>query len=357
MIDWNLLNKLEGKELAADNVTKNTVGPLTLFKYTNGCHIKGRWNEHNIEARGIIFNTLTGQIVCRPMSKFFNLGERPDTSIERLPDCSYIVYEKLDGSCGNAYLSDGQIMIATPGSMESDQAIWATEWLRLHLEYEYNTQPFKLELEKCTPVFEIIWPDNPGSNVVNYGDRTELVLLTIRMHTGQEIMPHMVDAFAEKYGFSRPLTYNHVLSNDMDDTIRKNEEGYVIYYPTVGMRVKVKSSLYKMLHKMLNQISPKGIVDLIMGREYRHLQDTLEKNCPDMAKQADDIAAALRRKFWDLKFLAKDIYESAICIEYRDRRRHASNRLHIFKKTHHKMFGVWYLLCSMKSITMNLLGV
>ena len=312
MIDYQLYQKLV-KEATVGNVTMTVAGHLTLFKYTPDCHHSGNWNKWNLEARGIIIDD-TGRIICRPMAKFFNLGERPESSLENLPDASYIVYEKLDGSCGNAYVSYDRIQVATPGSMSSDQAIWASNWLNKHL---MDLSPglwaqFKEELKKCTPVFEILWPDNPGSNVVNYGQREELVLLAIRLHNGEEISPHMVDAFAEKYRLSRPKEYNIELANDMDKHIEKNAEGYVIYYPSTGLRVKVKSDLYKMLHKMLDQLSPKGILELIRGREYRTMVKLLEECSPELARQADDISASLRRKFFGLKAEAEYGYRQVL---------------------------------------------
>lgn len=317
MIDWQFLKALEN-EAANDNVTVNKVGSYKLFKYTNGVHIEGRWNKWNREARGIIFNVDTGEIVCRPMPKFFNLGERPESSLENLPDETYIVYEKLDGSCGNAYLHNSEIRVATPGSMDSEQGNWASNWLYNHLHIHGLIDDFAKELKDKTPIFEIIWPDNPGSNVVNYGQREELVLLAIRNHNGTEIMPHMVDEFAKKYGFSRPRIFNHELTSDIDKKIGDNEEGYVIYYPTSALRVKIKSDKYKMLHKMLDRLTPKGILELIEGREYRTLHKLLSGANKELAAQADDIAATLRRKFSEFKYLAEDIYEQVICIEHRD---------------------------------------
>lgn len=348
MIDWELFKKLEREE-EVDNVTTNVVGPYKLYKYTNDVHIKGRWNKWNREARGIIINTQTGEIVCRPMPKFFNLGERPESSLENLPDEAYIIYEKLDGSCGNAYMRDGSIYVATPGSMESEQAVFATSWLQEHLLARKQYADFARELEKCTPVFEILWPDNPGSNVVNYGEREELVLLAIRLHNGQEIMPHMVDAFAEKYGFSRPLEFDHDLTADIDQHIGENEEGYVIYFPMSQLRVKVKSDLYKMLHKMLDKLNPKGILELIEGREYRYLHNVLSECNKELAAQADDIAAALRRRFFELKYAAEDMYEQVICIEHRDKRTQRKKQAaYIQKESPSEVWGLVFAMLDNK---------
>src|SRR6478609_139429 len=51
-----------------------------------------------LECRGIKFDA-KGKILARPMHKFFNVGERPDTQPELLDFSKpHIITEKLDGS-------------------------------------------------------------------------------------------------------------------------------------------------------------------------------------------------------------------------------------------------------------------
>ena len=102
MKDPILLNKL-WKEVEAGNVVANQCGDLTLFKYTQDCHIHDRWNEVNRQARGIIFRT-DGTVVARPFEKFFNMNERPESEAKNLPWKEGVeIYEKMDGSCGIGY--------------------------------------------------------------------------------------------------------------------------------------------------------------------------------------------------------------------------------------------------------------
>ncbi len=50
------------------------------------------------ECRGIIFSALTGKLLRRPLHKFFNLNERPESSSDNLNmDKHHAVLEKLDG--------------------------------------------------------------------------------------------------------------------------------------------------------------------------------------------------------------------------------------------------------------------
>lgn len=288
MKDPILLNKL-WQEVEAGRVSASQTGSLTIFKYTQSTHIDGTWNETNRVARGIIFD-VDGTIVARPFPKFFNLNEREETKPGSLPWKSGVeVYEKVDGSCGAGYVTyeyvDGvgevaNWRLATPGSMESEQALYGTEMLNewthdcpglafaetgeavMYKRYKLEHLPLD-----CTPVFEIIYPEN--QIVVNYGDTRELVLLAIFEHNGTEWHPKRVDQIAELCGFRRPRRYDISADSLKRNSVpfEDNEEGYVCRFGD-GTRVKIKSPRYLQLHRLLDNLSPKGVIELIRGREY-----------------------------------------------------------------------------------------
>lgn len=311
MKDPILLNKL-WKEVEAGRVTASRSGSLTIFKYTQETHIKDLWNDVNRQARGIIFD-VDGTVVARPFSKFFNMHERPETNPDNLPwseGCE--IYEKVDGSCGTGYFGtkgpseDVELPIrtdtmylppmacwrlATPGSMESDQAMEGTRLL-----YEREAErPFAgdhycrplYELEHlpidCTPVFEIIYPEN--RIVVDYHGARELVLLAIFEHNGVEWHPRRVDQIADLCGFRRPERYDIDLRGEIP--FEENHEGYVCRFDS-GLRVKVKSPTYLRIHRLLNHLSPKGVIELIRGKEYGVTVKQLPKA---IAADFDDVRA------------------------------------------------------------------
>lgn len=305
-----LLNDLY-KEVDAGRVSVSTSGDLSIFKYTQETHNSGEWNAVNRLARGIIFRT-DGEIVARPFEKFFNLGEVTETQVKNLPWHEGIeVYEKMDGSCGIGYFSSDGLCesrynesyfditdtmfddpsphpawkLATPGSMESDQAIEGTKILNSD-DYDLRHLP-----KACTPVFEIIYPEN--QIVVDYDGRRELVLLAIFEKNGEEWHPRRVDQIAEQCGFRRPRRFE-ISAEQLqraDIPFQDNEEGYVIRFGN-GVRVKVKSPRYMQLHRLLDNCSPKRIVALIQGREYGVVISQLPKK---LAVRFDDIRAMVQR--------------------------------------------------------------
>lgn len=299
--DYILYNNLM-KEVEAGNVSymDSACGKFRIFKYTMDCHMKQAWNSVNSQARGIIFNIETKDIHCRPMCKFMNLDEIESTKLENLPDGNFFIQEKLDGSCVSSWVDGENLRFATPGSTESDQAKWATEWFKKFLVAD-KYENLKEASREATFIFEAIYPEN--RNVVLYGDRTECVLLTVKYHNGTEVHPNIVDGFARYYGFTRPRTFKFDLSRSLQ--FPDNEEGYVAYWPQYSFRVKVKSPTYVMLHKLKDSFTEKGICEVLAEGRLGEFMNVLP---PHLQKEADDIASILRTKFYQYKNTAEDTY-------------------------------------------------
>lgn len=301
MQDFKLYKDLM-KEVDAGNVTVSRMGDLRLFKYSMDCHIQGRWNDVNCQARGLIMKE-DGTIVARPIPKFFNLGELISTKMENLPwNESIEVFEKLDGSCGIGYLYNGQWRLATPGSFESDQALFGTVLLNGKIDRCCYVDSLDYLPKNCTPVFEIIYPEN--RIVVDYKGQTFLALLAIFEHNGEEWHPKRVDQLCDMAGFYRPRRYNIDMKGEIPFT--DNEEGYVVRFES-GLRIKVKSPAYVRVHRLLNYMSPKGVIDLIRGKEYGVTLLQLPKV---IQQDFDDIRAYVTRLYDEIKVRAYDAHNS-----------------------------------------------
>ena len=58
-------------------ISSHRQGHLIGFKYTNETIYAQDWDEVTLNARGIAFNELTGEVVARPFKKFFNYKNFP----------------------------------------------------------------------------------------------------------------------------------------------------------------------------------------------------------------------------------------------------------------------------------------
>ena len=231
-------------------MTKHPERPLYIYNYTAKAQYEYIWNEVTKLCRGLILDE-NYKIVARPFVKFFNYGEVADQVI---PNESFEVYDKMDGSLGILYWWNDRPYIATRGSFISEQAIKANELLR----GKYAHCIDHLDKSK-TYLFEIIYPEN--RIVIDYGHKEELVLLAIvDIDSG-------VESPLTDIGF--PLVKRYDGLNDIV-AIRliqlDEKEGFIIKF-NGGFRIKIKFAEYVRLHRIITQVSSKTI--------WEHLRDGL----------------------------------------------------------------------------------
>lgn len=225
---------------------------LVLFNYSPEAQYAGRWNYFELVSRGLILDAETGDIVARPFDKFFNWGEGDRTTDAPLVN----VTEKMDGSLGIAYMWRGKWHVATRGSFDSDQAQWATEWLRPRVK--------DISRNKVTLLFEIIYPENRV--VVDYGDRAELVLLAARdLVTGEYAQRKTLVDISDIWDMPIVPTYQASKPDDLlalCATLDANNEGFVAEFAD-GQRFKFKGEQYKALHRLVTGLSFKNTLDAV----------------------------------------------------------------------------------------------
>jgi hypothetical protein len=224
--------------------------PLTVYSYTARCQYDKRWTPETLACRGLILDD-AGYVYARPFPKFFNVGEIDGS---RWP-LAWDAFEKLDGSLGIAFRNPvtGEIEIATRGAFESPQARWATAWWRS------NANSVEIGSGE-TWCFEIVYPDN--RIVVDYGSRAELILLAVIDHaTG-------LDLPLPSWGGSVARQYSGDSVNDLVAQVdSSNFEGFVIRCRETGARWKVKLDEYKRLHRLLTELSPLHLWELVAAGE------------------------------------------------------------------------------------------
>lgn len=237
------------EELGRITARPSEDGELVILNYKREVQYEGDWNPYEVVSRGLILRR-DGAIVARPFDKFWNWGEFEPKERAKI---SYVT-EKMDGSLGIIYKHRGQICVATRGSFDSDQARWATEWIR---QAEGRGEvPLWLStfLDVFTPLVEIIYPAN--KIVVDYQGDAGLWLLDVRnMHSGRYFSRIMYDAFLRDIPFFRaPRRFLLSTVNEIEawrETLSHNEEGCVAVM-TDGSRWKFKGEKYRTLHKVLD---------------------------------------------------------------------------------------------------------
>lgn len=239
------------REVTARTVSKTVCQEtgLKLFCYTQSAVYDRVWNDHTLVARGLIIDH--EKVVASPFPKFFNAFEGEQT----IPDLSFEVLEKLDGSLGILFYYSGEWRVATKGSFISTQAKWAKEWISRHDLSSLN--------KTTTYLTEIIFPEN--RIVVQYAE-SGLFLLAAYREDGTEL------TYAELQELGRTLNWKLAKRQEISSTseliersktLPLTEEGWVVRFEN-GLRLKIKGEEYLRIHRMVSRLTPLAVWEAMM---------------------------------------------------------------------------------------------
>lgn len=252
---------------------------IRIFNYTQRVQFSKAWDDVTERCRGLIIDIRTNKYLANPFPKFFNYGER-EVSI---PDERPVISEKMDGSLGILYWLKGEPWIATRGSFTSDQALWATHWLRHNMS---DIAP--LTDDGMTHLFEIIYPEN--RIVVTYPFEGLVYLGSRYTDSGLELMM----PFSEQT-FRRPHTIKDGDLETLKTMDAENQEGFVIFYPSAGLRLKIKFPEYVRLHRLITGFSSKSIWECLMNGQ--DIEKELERVPDEFFAWVRKVENELRAKF------------------------------------------------------------
>lgn len=261
--------------------------PLTVFNYTPKAAYEPLWDDITLRCRGLIADN-TGLVVGNCMNKFFNYGEINAKNIDHGGPVQ--VTDKLDGSMGSVVFYQGDLVVATRGSFESEQAKWAHDFIRKDAQL-YDA--FKvLCSENVTAVVEIIYPEN--RIVVDYGELKAVVLIgaigNYELMRGRQLwIP--ADTI---YSWPGPVV-ERFNATSFEQALRipprLNREGIVIYFEDSGDRLKIKQKDYIESHKFISNLTPKNIWNQL--REGKTVEELLDVAPDEFHGLVKDISSAL----------------------------------------------------------------
>lgn len=233
---------------------------LAVYTYTDACVYEGAWDDITRNSRGHVFDLRTGECVARPMSKFFNLGERPECTADQFDWTKpFRVYNKYDGWLAVLYRHNGQYKISTRGSFHSTGARLATSWLQ-----SKPLSPSWLP-DNVTLCFELL---DPGHRILLKYDKPELVLLAaFDRHTGAEFSHEQLVEWGRLGEFSVAEVCDYFYASlpmllELQGSLEQSE-GFVVRFAD-GRRVKVKTAWYQRLAKIMSTMSPISVWDTLV---------------------------------------------------------------------------------------------
>lgn len=292
--------------------THHSEYPLIIWNYTDRCVFDNAWDDVTRQARGLI-TTDDGWVVARPFQKFFSPGQNPEADPINWPDGPMRITEKLDGSLGIMYFWDDQVHMATRGSFDSPQALWATEWIR-----QYDIAKAEREFPNVrgkTILWEIVYPEN--RIVVDYGKRSECVMLDAIGQFSGSSYSSIIDILHNRLGIPRATIIAEVPSGASNEwtyervknMVSDDAEGYVLHWPMSGLRVKVKGDEYLRRAKLLARCSTTSIWKMLQDGDPQ-LSEMIERLPEKDSEWAVHTADDLSDKFVDIMNNAHGIMET-----------------------------------------------
>jgi RNA ligase len=227
------------------------------------------------ECRGIIFDTVTGEIIRRPFHKFFNVNEREETQDHVFDLCrSYTILEKLDGSMIAPFIVNGEMIWGTKmGATEVAEPV--EEFVKNNPRYD----KFRYLIGSgFTPIFE--WCSRKQRIVLDYKE-DQLVLTAIRdIKTGRYASYERLVSLAESYRVPVIRQWDNTMVEQWHNTTQRGNrtmssfvnfvrdledlEGFVVRFDD-GHMLKLKCDWYVQIHKAKEKIlQDRNIVELIL---------------------------------------------------------------------------------------------
>lgn len=220
---------------------------VSSFNFSRKVFYKRLWNNQTIKARGLFLNNKTGEIVARSYEKFFNKGEREETSDEALKKLKYPVtsYLKENGFLGIVSVHKGELFFASKSTNQSDFATYfkdiAEKTLDLDFLKDFCSKGFSM-------VFEVVDIEN-DPHIIEYKEN-KIFLLDIIYN--QEQFKKL--SYKELQGIGKklkaPVKKKECVLKDYDalkawlDLVKDvKEEGYVLE-ASDGFMLKIKLPFY-----------------------------------------------------------------------------------------------------------------
>lgn len=178
-------------------VRKSPCGKYRLLKYTRKVFYDNLWSvdDRLLDCRGIVVDE-DDNVVMYPFKKVFNLGEN-DTGADIPADKRVTVVRKINGYLAQAALIDGELIVTSSGSFDSEYAVIAKTMIKDCLS---NAKADRLN-SGYTYMFEICHKEDP--HIVEEAE--DVYLIGVRdMEDYDMIMANTV-AMIEEYFHAKHL--------------------------------------------------------------------------------------------------------------------------------------------------------
>ena len=327
------INEKPGYKIVDYMVSYNDTFPSLISP--EGTELTGQELEYaklRRECRGLIFCSITGNLLRRAYHKFFNLGEKAEIFIETLSlSHPHHVLEKLDGS------------LVSPFSV-NEKLIWGTMAGETRfsemIENFIKDKPVYTQFAQdhvnagMTPIFE--YCSRKNRIVVDYPvDR--LVLTGMRINSSGQYIPYenlcaITDGYAAMTGEKIEVIKAYSNFNDIQNLVDHTkalvgEEGYIARYSN-GYMFKIKGDDYVLKHKTKESLLfEKNVLELIFTKQVDDMIPLLDPTDTERLLKYHDLVWAAALSYADkIQKIYNEI--SVLAVDNKDFAVNYVNKLH-----------------------------
>ena len=254
---------------------------IFVLKYKKKVFYDNLWNEYIAECRGSIVDA-DFNLVAYPFTKIYNYGIEKEAPVLS-DDTEVLAFRKVNGFMVACTWHNGDVLVSTTGSTDSDYVRMAKEMMLTHMEWTDWQLAFNAsDMDNLTVMFECVHPDDP--HIIP--EKAGMYVLGIRDNEWRSRIGHSPGTLAlmgKVFNCHVPEVYRVTLGELKAMTKECRHEGFV-FYTEDGVSAKIKSPYYLTSKWVARNPRTDKLVDLNkdikhnLDEEYYPLVDAIRAN-------------------------------------------------------------------------------
>ena len=276
---------------------------IYVLKYKKKVFYDNLWNDYIAECRGSIVDA-DFNLVSYPFTKIYNYGIEKEAPV--LPDDTEVTaFRKVNGFMVAMTWYNGDILVSTTGSTDSDYVAMAKEMMLTHQSWaDWQLEFNRSDMDGLTVMFECVHPNDPHIVVEKPG----MYVLGYRDNVWGSKVGHnrsILEGLAIGFNCFVPEHYKVTLAKLKQMTKECRHEGFV-FYTADGVSAKIKSPYYLTSTWVARNPRTDKLVDLNkdikhnLDEEYYPLVDAIRANIVEYTAMDEQARLAWVRNYMEV---------------------------------------------------------
>lgn len=254
---------------------------IYVLKYKKKVFYDNLWNDYIAECRGSIVDA-DFNLVAYPFTKIYNYGIEKEAPV-LAADTKVTAYRKINGFMVACTWRNGDVLVSTTGSTDSDFVTMAKDRMLQHMSWpDWQLAFSSADMQGLTVMFECVHPldphiipEKPGMYVLGYREN--------EWNSAVGHNPTVLREMGEMFKCYVPEVYETTVGNLIEQTKNVRHEGFV-FYTEDGASAKIKSPYYLTSKWVARNPRTDKLVDLKkdikhnLDEEYYPLVDAIRAN-------------------------------------------------------------------------------